>query len=72
MKEPTRITNYSRTLIDYVLTEINLCNRIDVKIDCDNKISDHETIKIEINNIKGLKIKNKKCRICIQILEGYI
>lgn len=53
VKEPTRITNNSRTLIDYVITNVDN-NNVSVNIKQKYKISDHETIKIEIklkNNI---------------------
>ena len=44
VKEPTRITNRSRTLIDYVYS-----NSIIVQTEPSLKISDHETLSININ-----------------------
>lgn len=44
--EPTRVTNNTRTLIDYVIAES--CAQTKAKVDYDLKMSDHETIYIEI------------------------
>lgn len=46
MNDYTRITKSTKTIIDYVAT--NMVN-VDVKVDTSLKISDHETIRVRIN-----------------------
>lgn len=65
VKEPTRITPSSSTLIDMVFTNLE-----DVHLNCANKFSDHQVIHmklpyktnkikpIEINKINPEKLKN--------------
>lgn len=47
IREPTRITPNSRTLIDYILT--NNTKKISAEISSSCKVSDHESICIKIN-----------------------
>lgn len=43
VKDYTRVTKNSKTIIDYVITN---SNKVDVKIKSNNKIADHEAINI--------------------------
>lgn len=52
VKEPTRVTKESKTLIDYVLTK-NYDQRADVLLD--DKITDHSTISFCINGDKPVR-----------------
>ena len=45
VSEPTRVTETTATLIDYVVTNVPVAS---AKIDCDLKISDHESIVIAV------------------------
>lgn len=72
--QPTRITEYSKSLIDYVICKKDNVN-VKYEIEHKNKISDHETIEINIaiasmekgvsndegKIIKLLKYDKKKC-----------
>lgn len=49
IQEPTRITDKSRTVIDYVVVESQE-KRVECHIDSDNKISDHETIVLKLRS----------------------
>lgn len=64
IREPTRITNMSKTLIDYLLVK-NYCQNVTYKIEHCHKISDHETVLINVNIKKNLK----KCRKIIKIFK---
>lgn len=55
----TRITRYSKTLIDYVITNMH---NLTLNINAHNKISDHEMIDIIIN-VKNNNTNNSKSEI---------
>lgn len=56
----TRITNVSRTLIDYVL--VNDKYNISANVDSNIKISDHESIVINLSKDKNLRNEEKKIK----------
>ena len=60
MKEFTRITKNSKTLIDYIITNNEM---VSAKNNTNNKITDHECIDIFIENGNGRKIQNKEMDI---------
>lgn len=53
---PTRVTSRSRTLIDYVISNMSNLN---VKVLLDDKVSDHSTITFEVKN----EVMNKEKRV---------
>lgn len=60
VNQPTRITEHSATLIDYVITNKDLKSRVKYVIDARDKITDHETISIDVQIQKKPEIKRKE------------
>lgn len=66
--KPTRITNRTRTLIDYVISNVD---NINVKVLLNDKISDHSTINFEVKN-EVIKRENKITKLCGYTKEKFI
>lgn len=66
---PTRITKASRTLIDYVITNVDDLN---VKVLLDEKISDHSTITFNLTSKTVKSGPREVTKICKYTRESFV